>query len=66
MPLHPGKKWMSHEIEDLFKVVTENDRVQRMTKYAQRRSVATIDATLTKLGVTWRNNVTDDYYMPTR
>ena len=66
MPLHPGKNWMSHEIEDLFKVVTEDDRVQRMTKYAQRRSVATIEANLTKLGVAWRNNVTNDYYMPTR
>lgn len=64
MPLHPGKSWMKTEVEALVKVVTENERVAAICQYAQRRTVATIDATLLKLGQKWRDNVTNDYYMP--
>ena len=64
MPLHPGKKWITNEIEHLFSTVTDGERVQKITHWAQRRTIATIEGNLTKLGVAWRNKVSDDYYMP--
>ncbi|GMH96887.1 hypothetical protein TrST_g13412 [Triparma strigata] len=64
MPLHPGKKWMKHEIENALRTVTETERVKKLTNYTQRMTIATIDNALTKLGRAWRNNVTNDYYMP--
>jgi hypothetical protein len=64
MPLHPGKSWMKTEVESIIHMVTEQERVSAICQYSQRRTVATIDATLLKLGNKWRDNVTNDYYMP--
>jgi hypothetical protein len=64
MPLHPGKPWIMGELQHMFQGVMENERLLHLANYTQRHTVNQIESSLMVLGTKWRNNVTNDFYMP--